>query len=403
MSEEKLKYFEYGPETKPNRPFYTEEQLGEVFGDHETMAVPVDELVILPQVRSKSNAVRSELEKSIEDHDILNRINIAIMTPDQLSEHLDFVNGIWGTKARMEDYGEPNNGVYPVVIAGHSRTESLKSIQNRPDRSGPVSISCNIHHVESPMQFLSLQLAENTYDGVSPERKAMAVVEMFSYGYDVNATPDDKEKWSSYSDFVKKNPGDISTDLLSDAMAFAKLPQGVRGYIFEKELFYSAGVELGRNADTVEQYVKYYLGDEADEKEAESSFGKEMVIILNQLIKTNNPKISAKKQIEKIRTEVRKMREALLSEEEKAKNQQLMLDNFLDAPNVQARQYKNSLDAEYRRSISVLKTDPSSGIIESLRLATALTGVDHSDDIAEVERFYQMNIGAKAISIAGSK
>jgi hypothetical protein len=379
----------------PERPYYDEVELGEVYGKYEAINVPVDKIVTLPQVRgSRLNPNQAELTRSISSGGLINPVDIVLFTPEQLTSHLEFINGIWKTHASLNDYNEPNNGLYPVLIAGHSRLGSIRNIQN--EEGSPKSVSCKIHEISSSAEFLSLQLAENTYGGINPERRAIAIVEMYHYGYDEKATPDDNRHWSSYADFARKNPGNLSQEILSDGMAFAELSPGVRDFIFAGKLYYGAGVELGKNSKTIRAYIDHQMGDASDDKK-DQAYSYELSIIISHLTDSRqNAKGGLKKATEYIKNKVAYMK-SVINPPDSATHQQTMLIEFLNSPNAQYHQYLESLKKEHKEIIEKLKRQPADSLINYLQLDGALTGEDHSEDIRQIETVYQENIGRIAL------
>ena len=380
---------------KVERPHYSEMELGEIYGGYETLPIPIDQLVILPQVRGRLNPAQSELTASILNGKLINQVDIAIMSSEKLSDHLNFINGIWKTEVTLADYPKPNNGVYSVLIAGHSRVAAIKAIQ--AEAGSPKSVTCKIHQISSSAEFLSLQLAENTYGGINPERRAIAIVEMYHYGYNENATQNDTNHWHSYADFIRKNPGNLNKEILSDGMAFAVLSPEVRDYIFAGKLYYGAGVEIGKNANTIQDYVSHRLGETATKEDIEKAYNYELAILINQLTDSRrNLKGSLKKSIAYIKNRVSYMKD-IVKPPKTEDYQQSMSDFILDAPDRQYKAYWQELNNDYKNIISQLKKRPTEEVIRCLQLASALTGENHTEDIAVVRKAYTQHIGNAAV------
>lgn len=375
---------------------YSESELGEIFGDYEILKIPIDQLIILPQVRGKANPVQSELTKSIRSSGVLmNPVDIALFSPDQLSGHLEFINGIWKTNASLDDYGAPNNGIYPVLIAGHSRVESIKAIQNETGQL--KSVAGKLHDISSSAEFLSLQLAENTYGGINPERRAIAIVEMYQYGFDENANKRDLNHWSSYADFVRKNQGNISEEMLSDGMALTELSPSARDFIFAGKLYYGAGVEIGRNSKTIRQYVCHQLGEACNTDQIEKAYNYELAIMIGHLVDSRlNAKGGLKKAISYIKNKVSYMN-SVINPPTSDDFQMSIINKILDAPNIQRNTYLESVKKEYRSTINRLKNQPIESVLEYLRLDAAMTGEDYTDDIVEIRKLQTKCIGNSAL------
>lgn len=389
---------EFSPENniKKVRPVYSPEELGVSFGEHEILTIPVDKLVILPQIRgNKSNPSQVQLTESIRSNELVNPVDIALMTSNQLESHLEFINNVWGTEAKLGDYGEPNNGLYPVLIAGHSRVLSLKTIQAEDVRN--VSAACKIHEISSSAEFLSLQLAENIYSGVNPERRAIAIVEMYHFGFDSAADPEDALHWSSYADFIRKNPGHLSKEMLTDGMAFASLPDRARDFVFSGKIYYAVGVELGKNSKTVNDYVRFRIGSEATEEDINEAYVYELSLMLGHLTNSKqNSKAGVKKMIDYINGNVKHMK-SLMNQDNSDSVNQIMMDMIANAPNIQRDEYLGHLKKQHKAFVDQIKRHPATLAIELLSLDAALTHEDHNNDIIEIEEAYMKNIGGQVL------
>ena len=376
---------------------YPEAELGETFGVYEYVKLPVDKIIVLPQVRGNDNHAQVELTESIKSTGrLLNPVDIALMSYSQLLNHLDFINGIWNTKADINDFGEPNNGIYPVLIAGHSRLKSIKTLQNEEEE--PKSIVAKIHTISSSADFLSLQLAENTYNNIKPERRAMAIVEMFEYGFNKNAQTDDINHWSSHADFIRKNGTNISREVLRDGVALTKLSPEVRDFVFAGKLYYGAAVEIGKNADTIMDYAKYRLGETANLDNVNKFYNYELAILINKLIESRkNSKSGLKTSIDTIRKQILYMKESMNPSDHDS-NQLSIMNMFQNAPFIQEREILTSKKMEYLEALKKIKGQPFSALTECLKLNSALTKEDLSDDIAEVQKAYKSLVAKKAIS-----
>lgn len=378
-------------------PNYEDNELGETFGEYDYLKIPVDKAIVLPQIRGSRNISQAELTQSIRDTGrLLNPIDIALMSRDQLINHLNFINGVWKTNIDIDQFEESSNELFPVLIAGHSRLESIKTIQKEDGQ--PKSIVAKIHKITSSADFLSLQLAENTYNNVKPERRAMAIVEMFLYGFNEDAEIDDINHWSSNSDFIRKNGNHISKEMLRDGLALTKLPPEIRDFIFSGNLYYGAAVEIGKNSDVIMDYVHHRLGEDVNSCDINKAYKYELAILINNLIESRkNSKGSLKRAISIIRKKISYMEE-VISPPDPENHQISMINKILDAPNIQREEYLASLGKDYREAIKRLKSQPINSLIDCLKLNSAITGEDLSDDIREVQKTYESLISKEAIS-----
>jgi hypothetical protein len=357
-----------------------------VFGQYELLEVTVDNLVRLPQVRSNMNPKLPELIDSIRSNGLINPIDVVVMSPEQLLSHLEFINDLWGTNVQLEDFGERD--LYPVVVAGHSRVEAISAIAQEDGVAHKVV--AKVHAIDSAEQFIALQLDENIHSEPRQEQRAIAIVETYFYGLS-------RGKWQSPTEFQREYANKFSRKVLGEALHFAKLPAEVRDYVFAGKLYYGAGVELGKQAETVRAYAEHRCGGEGTPADKiDEAYRIELAIMINRLVNSRqNAKGSLKRAIEIIGGEVALMRD-VLAPPDPEDAQQMFLDLFLQAPEKQAEEYlarrKKALREAQAHMIGMMKFSAP----DYLRLDQALTGVDHRAKIAELERNNQQTIGILA-------
>lgn len=225
-----------------------------VFGMYETIAVPVNDLVRLPQVRSGSNPDLPDLKESIKTNGLLNPIDIAVMDEATLQEYIDFINELWGKNVQLDDYSDLRqpDGTYYLVIAGHTRAEAISQLQIEDQTDCQYDVMCKIHSANDPYTIISLQLDENIHSKPSPERRAIAIVEAWQYGLR-------KGSWKNKAEFLRLAGKKFNAKNVSDAIAFSQLPQEVRDFVFEGNASYASSVELGKSVETVKDYVNMKL------------------------------------------------------------------------------------------------------------------------------------------------
>lgn len=231
-----------------------------IFGEHEQRPFPVDELVVLPQVRSGLNPDLRDIKESIRANGLLNPIDVARMDEFQLYEYVEFVNHLWGTSIDPGQYeslrGE--DGFFYMVIAGHTRTEAISQLQAEDEHGRRFAVMTKVHKIADPAEIISLQLDENLHSKPAQERQAMAIVEAYEYGRL-------HEKWSSPAEFAKLNKGKFSRKILSEALGFARLPSEARDFVFSGSLSYNAAVELGKASENFIDSIAARFGLGADE------------------------------------------------------------------------------------------------------------------------------------------
>ena len=231
-----------------------------IFGEHEQRPFPVDELVVLPQVRSGLNPDLRDIKESIRANGLLNPIDVARMDEFQLYEYVEFVNHLWGTSIDPGQYeslrGE--DGFFYMVLAGHTRTEAISQLQAEDEHGRRFAVMTKVHKIADPAEIISLQLDENLHSKPAQERQAMAIVEAYEYGRL-------HEKWSSPAEFAKLNKGKFSRKILSEALGFARLPSEARDFVFSGSLSYNAAVELGKASENFMDSIAARFGIGADE------------------------------------------------------------------------------------------------------------------------------------------
>lgn len=216
------------------------------FGEYEQRAIPVRRLTVMPQVRTGMNPDLRDIKESIRSNGLLNPIDVAVMDELQLMDYIEFVNDLWGTDVSMFDFQDKQdeNGLFYLVVAGHTRTEAIKQLEDEDESGSTYAIMAKIHKVSNPSEIISLQLDENLHSKPAQERQAMAIVEAYEYGRRHG-------EWKTPSEFARLNKGKFSRKVLSEAIGFARLPDRARDFVFSGSLSYNAAVELGKSAEII--------------------------------------------------------------------------------------------------------------------------------------------------------
>ena len=232
--------------TERENPELREER---VFGDHPTRKVSVEKLITLSQVREVKNSVGPELKDSIDRGDMINQVNIALMSREQLQTYITFVNRVWRTEHDLSTFEDMilEDGSYALVIAGHSRTNAAREIAEE-DPARDYYLMCHVHEITDPEDIIELQLDENIHSTPPVERQAMAIVESYVWGLESG-------NWSSQEEYLKikaqKEGAKINKRQLRDALGFAQLPDDMRQLVLQKMIPYTAALEIGRSASTI--------------------------------------------------------------------------------------------------------------------------------------------------------
>ncbi|HAC55913.1 TPA: hypothetical protein DCF80_00285, partial [Candidatus Saccharibacteria bacterium] len=345
-----------------------------VFGEYEQRAVPVDNLVVLSQVRSGLNPDLKDIKGSVKANGLLNPIDVAVMDEWQLEEYISFVNTLWGTTTSIEEFTDKQDvdGFYTLVIAGHTRTEAVTQLQAEDDLGRAYAIMAKVHKVSNPSEIIALQLDENLHSKPQLERQAMAIVEAYEYGRIHN-------QWSTPTEFAKLNKDKFSRKMLADALGFAHLPDRARDFVFSGSLSYTAAVELGRASETVLDSVAAGFGfgkNDAIPEERLAEFGEayslKIATLIGHIQAEGLNTSAAKKYIQGQATLMRESAAKLRGEMDE--NDSLFDMSMLDADD-QSRIYlaklRQELWAEHQKIARL-----ANGGATILRIHSELTGVD---------------------------
>mgnify|MGYP006136690975 CR=1 FL=1 len=231
-----------------------------IFGEHEQRAIAIKQLVVMPQVRIGMNPDLKDIKESLRANGLLNPIDVVVMDEFQLSEYIGFVNDLWGSEISIADFTDKQDdeGNFNLVIAGHTRTEAIRQLEEEDEFGRSYAVMAKIHKISDPAEIISLQLDENLHSKPAQERQAMAIVEAYEYGRR-------HERWSTPAEFARLNKGKFSRKVLSEALGFARLPDRARDFVFSGNLSYNAAVELGKSAETILDNIAANFGLASDQ------------------------------------------------------------------------------------------------------------------------------------------
>jgi hypothetical protein len=368
--------------------YFSRANFDRVLGEHPVRLLSADCIVTLPQVRTNKNSKTEELADSIDTNGLINQVDVALMAPEQLSEHLKFINHLWKTNVSLEDYGEPAlSGYYPVLIAGHSRLAAIKLKEEQTGRK--TGIFAKIYDNVSSEQFITLQLAENIHEEPREEDRAIAIVESYQYGRLTG-------KWSSAREFLAANGDEFRFNKkdLEAAIAFSELPQQIRNLVSSGMLYYESAVGLGKNLKLIRDYEAYCLGESGTPDEIEECYCRELLRLVNSLSEICiNSKGTPKKARQFLNGQIKSRQDSLGSPDQKAEEEQAMLSWFGSAPDRQRNAYLNEVRSRYRETINELIKRPTALTINALELDAALRGCDHSSEMNAVRRAAAQHLG----------
>lgn len=368
--------------------YFSRADFDRVLGEHPVRLLSADCIVTLPQVRTNKNSKTEELADSIDTNGLINQVDVALMAPEQLAQHLDFINHLWKTNVNLGDYGEPTlDGYYPVLIAGHSRLAAIKLKEEQTGRK--TGLFAKIYDDVSSGQFITLQLAENIHEEPREEDRAVAIVESYRYGMMTG-------KWSSPREFLAASGNEFRFNKkdLEAAIAFSELPQEIRDRVPSGMLYYESAVGLGKNLRLIREYEAYRLGKSGTPEEIEECYCLELLRLVNSLSEIRiSSKGTPKKARQFLNGQIKSKQDSLASPDEKAEEDQTMLSWFGSAPDRQRTTYLSEVRSRYRETINELSKRPTDLTISALELDTALRGIDHSSEMHAVRRTAAQHLG----------
>jgi hypothetical protein len=368
-----------------------------VFGEHETIELPVASFVRLPQVRSGMNPDLPELKQSIKTRGLLNQIDAARMSEEQLVAYVDFVNRTWKTHVTLDDYAHQQqpDGHYYVVIAGHTRTEAVYQLQEEDEAGFEYAMIAKVHPISTPEEIIGLQLDENIHSKPAQEQRAIAVVETYRYGLEQGL-------WKSKADFLRQSKEKFSRKVLDEALGFAQLPLEARDFVFSGNVSYNAGVALGLATDTIMDYVAVRLGylEEMPAEAAEEfddayrlEIGKMVAHISNRGL--NGP--AAKKyiagQVEEKKKKMKQVRDDSVKEG-------ALFDMSFISPREQAETYKKELRKRYEAALRDMQQSSIGAVTDALNLHRRLIGEEGTAELERERQARERHLGGRAVADA---
>ena len=274
-----------------------------VHGRYKTATIFTDEIVVLSQIRPGQNSAFTELQESVK-RELLNQIDTIYVNETELEEYTEFTNSLWSSTNKISDFENSRqpDGFYYLLSAGFTRLSAIKSLEERGPENGGLHkypMDVKVHPDNSIEAYLQRQIDENVKTNPPIERRAMAIAELYYWGVRHG-------RWSNQKEFSDSN-GTMSKGIVSEALAFANLPKGVRAFVMLKQMGFAAAIKLGRVAPTFEDYIYFkakIIKGEADDdqlKVIEESLRSRLHIEANHLAKKRLNSTASEKRLGSIR------------------------------------------------------------------------------------------------------
>lgn len=342
---------EQGDAPRPKAEVKTDAPERLVFGEHNFMAIPYSQIIVLNQVRGKANPEAPRIKESILTHGLINNIDVARMTPEQFEGYLRAVKYIYrNDPTKPTDGLQPaEDGMYYLGYAGHTRHAVIGEIiddkiaeataNGQEFSSQQVDVICKVADNLSTQEILARQMAENLHAAPPPERSAMAIVEYYIFGVM-------EGHWSNKAEFRRATENKVSEETLSAALAFVELPTDIREFVFAGTFAYGSAVALGSIVPVRESYLsqKYFdrEPEELDEEEAASLSETLQEWLAVEVLHIQNHKFS----VEKTKKYVKSLKGEM--EREMSDDQADLTINFLVDPTEALLEERRSTHRRYK-------------------------------------------------------
>lgn len=343
-----------------------------VRGRFETVQLYTKQFVKMAQVRKERNKVSRDLKTDIYersqhniDESLINPIDVAYVDKELLQEYLAFVQKTWGSAASIEDFEDKrtSDGMYFLLIAGHSRHQAVEELQNEHADDGTfpvVPLEAKVHTINSVWDIIKAQIGENISSVPPRERRAIAIVEAYYYGLG--------KDWNNEQEFLEKCGIDgVTEGTFAEAMNFAKLPEEIRNFVLAGPIPYNTGVQLGLCVPALREHFLAKHGGNLKEDDMREMLKRELAIAANTIVEEKKNVTSAEIYLTSLRNSWRDMTAAI-----KGKKPDRLDLVMISAPD-------RTLNEQARRLKEVLKrlgTRRGQELVELLDLNAEVVGAD---------------------------
>lgn len=224
-----------------------------VLGRYETLALRPDQYVTLAQIRGERNVVTDELKESILRQGLINLPDTTLLTRAALKEYIAFTNHTWGADATIEQFSdfELPDGRYPLIKSGLSRYQAVVELIDEGRLPYDTLLTTKLSAAETVWDIVQWQIDENIHSQPPQERRAMALVESYSFGLK-------QGYWADENEFIHAQQltgHDVRKGPLNQALKYAKLEPRIRNFILAGHIPYLAGVEMGATVDVLTEFT----------------------------------------------------------------------------------------------------------------------------------------------------
>lgn len=388
-------------EISPEVYGHTHEPEVKIFGEHHLRRVPLCNLITLSQTRSGPNPEHEHLVESINRIGLLNNPDAVYVGPEELQDYIDFVNKTWGSTHIIEDYDPDAEGMYTLIIAGHSRVNAIRELAQKFGYINSL-VKCKIHPASNPEDIISIQMDENLHSPPPPERNAIVIVEAYLFGIQ-------KGRWSGKAEFVESTKGKVSRYSLNNALYFLDLPMEFRELVLCGGISYLSAIELAKNCPMYRDYIsaKYWDSTSYDNLDLDSAEKVDKEVFdwyQSTILQIQEKKISGakvKKMMGSYATNWSRFCDEFRSRDEMFVDsgyQEQTFDLQMGDPNEEWRLRRKKTRIEIKRLIRAVAQANTSGLGHALKLHTEI----FADESEEREQLL-VELGILALESVGAR
>lgn len=235
----------------------------------------LSEINAFPDAQTRQNYEGiDELKESIKSSNLFHPLMVAKLNPQDASDYLDGLNGLWGTSHTIDEQIPTSDGYYYVLIAGHRRMKAVGLLLDeisvlRPDvDTSQMRISANVLENITLTDALKIQISENTSQKLPPDQEAHSI--------------------RLYKDRTGLNTRECANDLgcsqrkVRESVRFTEMPIDIQNCTKDGRLNYSQVVTLWHLQNAYRRVVDL---DGRRRYSDDSEVTKELLIVVSNAIK----------------------------------------------------------------------------------------------------------------------
>ncbi len=189
---------------------------------------------VLPQMRRTFEKI-DELADSIFRNGLIHPVTVAELSLDETRKYVEIINTVHESHVVVEDL-VCSDGLYLILVSGERRMRAYRLLHTRAI-SGFDFIRSTVCPRMNLEDLIDLQGSENTNDPVKPEEEAIFYHRYYRFLHETKSG-------ITVAEFARKVGR--SSQVVTTALRFAKLPQYIQDCVFNRTLQYGIACELAR-------------------------------------------------------------------------------------------------------------------------------------------------------------